>query len=523
MAPPTREDRHAILEAKRTLKMARSTHAYVRGNTVKFYEWLEASPGAHRVPHGPAVWICGDCHLGNLGPINDGDGRIAIQVRDLDQAVIGNPAHDLIRLGLSLATAARGSDLPGVVTARMMEEMVDGYAAALRDPTDGDAGPEPDAVRSVRRRALGRRWRDLAKERFATSEPRIPIGTKFWPLDDAERAAIAEVVTSPEVADLVLSLDHKDRDREVRLVDAAYWMKGCSSLGLLRFAVLIGMKNAKGRSDYALIDLKEAIAPIAPAAPGAEMPADPAERVVAAARALAPHLGSRMIAARALDRSLFVRELSPQDLKLEIEQFSDGQAVKAARYLAFVVGAAHARQMDATTRGEWAAVLDADRKGEIDAPSWLWESVVSLAGSHEAGYLDHCRRYAMAAGALGRDLGAVPRKAAAGRGGRQPVEDGEQAFGRERRCEQPLGRHAALERLAERGVDGAGMQRDAQRVRPRARDLDRGGAHDLVERRFRRAIAVPAARAIVRYAADARRQAGDRRVSLARQQRREMA
>jgi uncharacterized protein (DUF2252 family) len=26
-----------------------------------------------------------------------------IQIRDLDQTVIGNPAHDLIRLGLSLA------------------------------------------------------------------------------------------------------------------------------------------------------------------------------------------------------------------------------------------------------------------------------------------------------------------------------------------------------------------------------------------------------------------------------------
>ncbi len=82
------------------------------------------------------------------------------------------------------------------------------------------------------------------------------------------------------------------------MVDAAYWMKGCSSLGLLRFAALIGLKNATGRSDYGLLDLKEAIDPIAPALPGAIMPADPAERVVAAARALSPHLGERMIATK---------------------------------------------------------------------------------------------------------------------------------------------------------------------------------------------------------------------------------
>ncbi|WP_295969793.1 DUF2252 family protein, partial [uncultured Xanthomonas sp.] len=110
---PSLAERPVILERKRTLKMARSAHAYVRGNTLKFYEWLAASPAARRVPMGPAIWICGDCHLGNLGPVADGEGHVEIQIRDLDQGVIGNPAHDLIRLGLSLATAARGSDLPG--------------------------------------------------------------------------------------------------------------------------------------------------------------------------------------------------------------------------------------------------------------------------------------------------------------------------------------------------------------------------------------------------------------------------
>jgi uncharacterized protein (DUF2252 family) len=51
--------------------------------------------------------------------VADAKGRVKIAIRDLDQAVIGNPVHDLIRLGLSLATAIRGSDLPGVTTALM--------------------------------------------------------------------------------------------------------------------------------------------------------------------------------------------------------------------------------------------------------------------------------------------------------------------------------------------------------------------------------------------------------------------
>ena len=377
--------------------MARSAHAYVRGSTAQFYEWLGASSAARRIPEGPSLWICGDCHLGNLGPLANGHGSVEIQIRDFDQAVVGNPAYDLIRLGLSLATAARGSDLPGVATAHMIEAMVQGYEAAIADPTGGDSGPEPNVVRSVRRKALGRRWQHLAKERLEAIEPKIPLGKKFWALADEERDALKHVFRDPAVVELILALDGKDEARDIRVVDAAYWMKGCSSLGLHRYAVLLGLRNAKDRSSYALIDLKEAVAPLAPVASKAAMPADHGERVVAAARALSPHLGERMVPVRMQDRSFFIRELAPQDLKLEVDQFSEGQAAKAARYLAFVVGKAHARQMDRATREAWRATLEADRRGAIDAPGWLWASVVSLAGSHEAGYLDHCHRYALAA------------------------------------------------------------------------------------------------------------------------------
>src|SRR5580692_11805694 len=124
------KQRPLILAERRNAKMARSAHAYMRGNTVKFYEWLGTAAGKS-LPQGPPIWICGDCHVGNLGPVANLAGRVNIQIRDLDQTVIGNPVHDLIRLGLSLATAARSSDLPGVTTARMIEEMMEGYDQAL--------------------------------------------------------------------------------------------------------------------------------------------------------------------------------------------------------------------------------------------------------------------------------------------------------------------------------------------------------------------------------------------------------
>jgi uncharacterized protein (DUF2252 family) len=84
----------------------------------------------------------------------------------------------------------------------------------------------------------------------------------------------------------------------------------------------------------------------------------------------------------------------PQDLKIEIDQLSREQATAIAGYLAGVVGRAHARQMDGAMRKSWKAELARNRSKTLDAPSWLWLSVVELMGSHEAAYLDHCRRYA---------------------------------------------------------------------------------------------------------------------------------
>jgi hypothetical protein len=39
------QDRRAVLSQRRGLKMARSAHAYVRGNTLQFYEWFASATG----------------------------------------------------------------------------------------------------------------------------------------------------------------------------------------------------------------------------------------------------------------------------------------------------------------------------------------------------------------------------------------------------------------------------------------------------------------------------------------------
>ncbi len=396
-SPQTRSisERDAALRQSRNLKMAGSAHAYVRGNTLKFYEWLAASDSS-KVPQGPPIWICGDCHVGNLGPMADTDGQIDIEIRDLDQTVIGNPAHDLIRLGLSLATAARGSDLPGVTTAKMLEQMVDGYEEALADKDPDLRSRRPECVRVVMRQAVGRTWEHLAKERLEDTSPTIPLGKQFWPISEDERHEIERIFATEDVRLLVTALRSRENDASVEVLDAAYWMKGCSSLGRLRFAVLLGVgKSRTKEGGLCLIDIKEAVQAAAPRHSEAAMPADHGMRVVEGARHLSPALGDRMLGATFLDRAIFMRELLPEDLKLEIDQISREEAMKAARYLAMVVGKAHARQMDVVTRAKWRDELGRNRSANLDAPNWLWSSIVELVASHEAAYLEHCRKYAL--------------------------------------------------------------------------------------------------------------------------------
>jgi uncharacterized protein (DUF2252 family) len=378
----------------RHIKMARSSHAYVRGNTQRFYDWLKSAEGV-KVPQGPPIWICGDCHLGNLGPIANTKGDIDIQIRDLDQTVIGNPAHDLIRLGLSLASAARGSDLPGVITVKIIEHLMSGYeeAFANADKSNHIQIERPKTVKVAMKAALARKWKHLAQERLEDTKPNIPLGKRFWPLSKIERQQIKALFKEEKVRRLITGLRSRDDNSSITVLDAAFWVKGCSSLGGSRYAVLLRIDGK--HSEQCLIDIKQARVALAPHHRKAKMPKDNAERVVQGAWHLSPALGERMLAMPFQGRSVFLRELLPQDLKFEIEYLDPEEAMKVAKFLAAVIGKAHARQMDANIRQVWQKTLAGHRTKTLDAPSWLWAGVTELVVSHEGAYLEHCRKYSL--------------------------------------------------------------------------------------------------------------------------------
>jgi uncharacterized protein (DUF2252 family) len=337
--------------------------------------------------------------------VADAQGLVALQIRDFDQTVIGNPAHDLMRLGLSLATSARSADLPGVITARMMEALADGYAQAF-DPRCSEeirTVQRPSVVRIAMKQALHQSWRQMARQCIAGTAPRLPLGKRFWPLSDREKSQIHALFEGNNSAAIAAVLQHRaEPGAQIDVLDAAYWVKGCSSLGRLRYAVLVDVDHACANDgNPCLIDIKEAAAVAAPRYPRVRMPRDNTRRVVEGAAHVTPFLGDRMKAAQLCDRPVVLRELMPQDLKLEAEQLREAEAVKAARFLALVVGRAHANQMDAASRKSWLTDLRKARSKSLCAPSWLWLGVIGLMGIHEPAYLEHCRQYAQ-----GRPAGA---------------------------------------------------------------------------------------------------------------------
>jgi uncharacterized protein (DUF2252 family) len=283
--------------------------------------------------------------------------------------------------------------LPGVTLVKMMEQMIDGYEAGLKAPRTAVKTTETDLspIKKVLQQAKGRRWHHLADERIEDVSPHIPLGTKFWALDEDERTRIKSLFADEKVANKINEFKGYEARSKLKVVDAAYWMKGCSSLGRLRYAVLLGV-GKRNKRRYCLIDLKEATKA---ASPGSGAPGgNDAERVVTGACNLSPNLGQRMLAVKLAGKSIVMRELMPQDLKFDLDILTQDEAVAAAHYLAAVIGKAHGRQMDKTTRIAWLYQLKKWHSKSSEAPNWLWSSVVALIAEHEVAYLEHCRKYA---------------------------------------------------------------------------------------------------------------------------------
>jgi hypothetical protein len=82
----------------------------------------------------------------------------------------------------------------------------------------------------VTRQAYAASWKTLTVERIKDVSPTIPLGKRFWPLSKEEKQEIGKLLLREEMRKLATMRRSRDDAAEVELLDAAYWVKGCSSL-----------------------------------------------------------------------------------------------------------------------------------------------------------------------------------------------------------------------------------------------------------------------------------------------------
>ena len=111
----------------------------------------------------------------------------------------------------------------------MMEAMTAGYASAFGS-RHAKLPERPEPVHLVMKQAMRRSWRQLAVERIEGARATIPLGRRFWPLSAKESRAIGTLFSDEAIATLATSLKGRKDGGKVDVLDAAYWVKGCSSL-----------------------------------------------------------------------------------------------------------------------------------------------------------------------------------------------------------------------------------------------------------------------------------------------------
>jgi uncharacterized protein (DUF2252 family) len=389
-----RTRRFPDLQGRKWSRMSRSPLSFLRGAAPLYYEILKANPDLAGGPTHTG-WIVGDAHLENFGAYQAVERGAAkksalFDLNDFDDAVVAPWRWDVLRLATSLLLAGRELGVSGMAAIDLCALFLEGYVAAACSGAARPAPPRPitmlidraklrtkkellDARTSLvgrkRRFARGERYRDLPADVLDALPPAMQrFGER---LQAAERPA-------PE---------------QLEVVDAAHRIAGTGSLGALRIAVLT---TGKGAPDgFWLFDLKEQVPPAASVVlPKLGRQVRRSEEAIRACVEAPP----RMLGTAALGRAaMLVRRLTPQEDKLDLDALSQADLDPLARYLGALLGGAHARGARGGHTTRWSR---ADRAA-------LLERATTMAGLHEAIYLEFCLRWRHTSFPASRNVGAT--------------------------------------------------------------------------------------------------------------------
>src|SRR5271156_4465167 len=123
-------DREPERLAMKYRAMRAGPFAFFRGTCHLFYADL---PKGTALDASPSAWICGDLHLENFG-VYKGDNRLTyFDLNDFDEACLAPASWELVRLATSLMLAGGEIGLADTTISTLVDTMLGGYCAALRD------------------------------------------------------------------------------------------------------------------------------------------------------------------------------------------------------------------------------------------------------------------------------------------------------------------------------------------------------------------------------------------------------
>jgi uncharacterized protein (DUF2252 family) len=88
---------------------------------------------------------------------------------------------------------------------------------------------------------MSRSWKQFSQGTYQRRHANDSDGKAVLAASQGRKIEIKKLFQRENVRRLVTSLRSRDDKATIKMLDAAYWMKGCSPLGRLRFAVLLGI------------------------------------------------------------------------------------------------------------------------------------------------------------------------------------------------------------------------------------------------------------------------------------------
>ena len=342
----------ALIQLKYKL-MAESPFGYLRGAVPVMAADLAVLPST-----GIVCQLCGDAHLRNLGAYAAPDGRLAFDINDFDETILGPFEWDLKRMAASLVLAGRAAGHRDGSARKAALACVERYAAQMRAFA---RMPQLEVNRfQVHRLGLAKAVHmALAKAERATplhtlEQLTAPVSTRPGaPRRFKELKPMLTRVTGARAAAVLASLEPYREMLEpqrrhllsfYRPVDVAFKVVGTGSVGLRDYCIYF---EGNGPADPLFLQIKEeAASAYAPYLPDAHPAPHNGQRTAEGQRAMQiqtdPFLGWTHIGGR----QYLVRQLNDHKGSIEIGDLAGANLKAYAEVCGELLARGHGRSGD---------------------------------------------------------------------------------------------------------------------------------------------------------------------------------